>query len=45
MVTNIKKERNPYRTGMDDNHSYRGFLSHFLYFNIQIKKFSIKKKF
>lgn len=21
MVTNIKKERNPYRTGMDDNHT------------------------
>lgn len=28
MITNIKKERNPYKTGLDDNYSNHGFYTY-----------------
>lgn len=40
MVTNIKKERNPYRTGLDDNYANHGF-----YYYTAIVKYKSQKKF
>ena len=45
MVTNIKKERNPYRTEMDDNRSFQGFYHTPYILTYKSRNFLLKRNF